>query len=97
MRASNFYYMAIAAELSSPSVLPSAADWAAVSVAAALETTRHAPGTVRQAGGDELRCCCAATCGGGGGGGCDDKDWTDADRDADGNGVNPDDGDGRPL
>jgi hypothetical protein len=37
-RASNFYCMAIAAKLSSPSGPPSAADWAAVSIAAALET-----------------------------------------------------------
>jgi hypothetical protein len=36
--ASNFYPMAIAAEPSSPSGPPSAADWAAVSVAAASET-----------------------------------------------------------
>jgi hypothetical protein len=38
-RASNFYCMAIAAELSSPSGPPSAADWAAVSIAAALATS----------------------------------------------------------
>ncbi len=37
-RASNFYCMAIAAEPSSPSRPPSVADWAAVSIAAALET-----------------------------------------------------------
>jgi hypothetical protein len=53
-RASNFYCMAIAAEPSLPSGPPSATDWAAVSVTVASETTRHAPGAVRQAGGDEL-------------------------------------------
>jgi hypothetical protein len=49
--------MAIAAEPSLSSGPPSAADWAAVSVTVALETTRHAPGAVRRAGGDELRRC----------------------------------------
>ncbi len=59
-RASNFYCMAIAAELSLPSGPPSAADWVAVSVTVASEMTRHAPGAVRRAGGNELRCCHAA-------------------------------------
>ncbi len=56
-RASNFYCMAIAAEPSLPSSPPLAADLAAVSVTVALETTRHAPGAVRRAGGDELQRC----------------------------------------
>jgi hypothetical protein len=56
-RASNFYCMAIAAELSLPSGPPPAADWAAVGIAVASEMTRHALGAVRQAGGDELRRC----------------------------------------
>jgi hypothetical protein len=56
-RASNFYCMAIAAEPSLPSGPPSAADWVAVSVTVASETTRHAPGAVRRAGGDELQRC----------------------------------------
>jgi hypothetical protein len=59
-RASNFYCMAIAAEPLLPSGPPSAADWAAVSITVALETTRHAPRAVWQAGGDELRRCRAA-------------------------------------
>jgi hypothetical protein len=59
-RASNFYCMAIAAEPLLPSGPPLATDWAAVSVTVALETTRHAPGTVRQAGGDKLQRCPAA-------------------------------------
>ncbi len=59
-RASNFYCMVIAAEPSLPSRPPSAADWAAVSITVALETTRHAPGAVRRAGGDKLQRCCAA-------------------------------------
>ena len=42
-RASNFYCMAIAAELSSLTGPPSAADWSAVSVAAAPETLVAAP------------------------------------------------------
>jgi hypothetical protein len=58
--ASKFYCMAIAAEPLLPSGPPSAADWAAISVTVASEMTRHAPGAVRQAGGDELRRCCAA-------------------------------------
>jgi hypothetical protein len=86
--------MAITAEPSLQSGPPSAADWAAVSVTVASETTRHAPGAVRQAGGDELRRCRG---GGGGGGYCDDKDRMDADcDDADDYDVNPDDGNGRP-
>ncbi len=52
--------MAIAAEPLLPSGLPSAADWVAVSVTVALETTRHATGAVQQAGGDKLRRCRAA-------------------------------------
>jgi hypothetical protein len=59
-RASNFYCMAIAAEPLLPSGPPSAADSAAVSVTVASEMTRHTPGAVRRAGGDELRRCCAA-------------------------------------
>ncbi len=59
-RASKFYCMAIAAEPSLPFGPPSAADWAAVSVTVALETTRHAPSAVWRAGGDELRRCRAA-------------------------------------
>ncbi len=43
-----------------PSGPPSAADWAAVSITVASEMTRHAPGAVRQAGGDKLRLCRAA-------------------------------------
>jgi hypothetical protein len=56
-RASNFYCMAIAVEPLLPAGQLSAADWAAVSVTVALEMIRHAPGAVRRAGGDELRCC----------------------------------------
>ncbi len=41
--------MAIAAELSSPSGLPSAADWAAISVAAALEMRVDAAAVVASA------------------------------------------------
>jgi hypothetical protein len=53
--------MAIAAEPLLPSDPPLAADWAAVSITVASETTRHAPGAVRQAGGVKLlRCCTAA-------------------------------------
>ncbi len=48
-RASNFYCMAIAAEPLSPSGLPSAADWAAVSVAAASETSVIASAIVASA------------------------------------------------
>jgi hypothetical protein len=97
-RASNFYCMPTSAELSSPSGLPLAADRVAVSVAAALEMTRHAPGAVRQAGGDKLRCCHAPTCSGGGSGDQDDEDRTDRDHDnADGDDVNPDNWDGRPC
>ncbi len=59
-RASNFYCMAIAAEPLLPSGPPSAADWGALSVTVASEMTRHAPGAVRRAGGDELRHCRAA-------------------------------------
>ncbi len=59
-RASNFYCMAIAAEPSLPSGPPLATDWVAVSVTVASEMTRHAPGAVQRAGGDELRRCCAA-------------------------------------
>ncbi len=92
-RASNFYCMAIATEPSLPSGPPSAADWAAVNIAAALETTRHASGAVRQAGGDKLRRHHTATRGSGSGGNHDDKDWTDADRDnADSNDNNSDKG-----
>ncbi len=60
-RASNFYCMAITAEPSLPSGPPSAANLAAFSVTVASETTRHAPGAVWQAGGDELRRCPTAT------------------------------------
>ncbi len=56
-RASNFYCMAITAEPSLLSGLPLAADWVAVSVTVASEMTRHAPGAVRQAGGDKLQRC----------------------------------------
>ncbi len=56
-RASNVYCMAIAAEPSLPSGPPAAADWVAASITVASEMTRHAPGAVRQAGGDELRRC----------------------------------------
>ncbi len=88
----------IAPEPSSPSGPPSATDWAAISVAAVSEMTRHALGAVRQAGGDEIRHPHAATRGGGGGGDRHEKDQTDADRDdADGDDVIPDDGDVRPL
>ncbi len=59
-RASNFYCMAIAAELSLPSGPPSAADWVAISITVALEMTRHAPVAVRRAGGNKLRRCHAA-------------------------------------
>jgi hypothetical protein len=59
-RASNFYCMTIAAELSLPSGPPLAVDWAAVSVTVASEMTRHAPGAVWQAGGDKLQRCRAA-------------------------------------
>jgi hypothetical protein len=52
--------MAIAAEPSLPSGPPLAADWAAVSVTVELETTRLAPGDVRQAGDDKLQRCPAA-------------------------------------
>jgi hypothetical protein len=38
-RVSNFYCMAIAADSSSPTVLPSAADWVAAGIAAASETS----------------------------------------------------------
>ncbi len=48
-RASNFYCMAIAAEPSLPSGPPSAADWAAVSVAAALATSVTAATVVASA------------------------------------------------
>ena len=48
-RASNFYCMAIAAELSSPSGLPSAADRAAVGGAAASETSVTASAVVASA------------------------------------------------
>ena len=76
-----------------------AADWLAISIAAALETTRHAQGAVRQARGDKLRCCSTAACSGVGGGSddCNDKDWTDTDRDnAGSNNGNPDYRDRRP-
>jgi hypothetical protein len=59
-RASTFYCIAVVAELLFPSGLPLAADWVAVSVTVALETTRHFPGAVQQAGGDKLQRCCAA-------------------------------------
>ncbi len=59
-RASNFYCMAIATEPLLPSGPPLAANLTAVNITVALETTRHAPGAVRQAGGDKLRHCCAA-------------------------------------
>jgi hypothetical protein len=48
-RASNFYCMAIAAKPSSPSGPPSAADWAAVSVAAVSETRVDAAAVVASA------------------------------------------------
>jgi hypothetical protein len=47
--ASNFYCMAIAAEPSLPSGLPSATDWAAASIAAALETSVNASAVVASA------------------------------------------------
>ncbi len=48
-RASNFYCMAIAAKPSSPSGPPSAADWAAISVVAALEKRVDAAAVVASA------------------------------------------------
>jgi hypothetical protein len=48
-RASNFYCMAIATEPSSPSSPQSAADWAAISVAAASETSVTASAVVASA------------------------------------------------
>jgi hypothetical protein len=45
-RASNFYRMAITAKPSSPSGLPLAADWAAVTIAAASETRVNAANVV---------------------------------------------------
>ncbi len=48
-RASNFYCMAIAAEPSSPSGPPLAADWAAISDAAALETSVTATAVIASA------------------------------------------------
>ncbi len=89
--------MSIAAEPLLPSSLPPAADWAAVSITAASEMTRHAPGAVGQAEGDELQRLCTATRGGGGGGNCNNEDWADADpNDANDNDFDLDDGDERP-